>query len=229
MTWIRSLLGPRVPLDELSARPGRYLTPSFLFAAARVALLAAVFLPFWQIRVEAPQYPDGLRISVYLNHAAGDVNEVDLLNHYIGMRSLTEAAPLERSVSIAALVALVLMIEAAQYVHTRWTLLLCVPAVVFPAFFLADLHYWLVAFGQHLDPSAPLSAAVKPFTPPLLGDGHIGQFATQASVGPGLWLAATAAILTLAGLWFHRRAFKPLSERPRIRPAAVRPDILPVS
>ncbi len=211
-TFIQNILGPRVPTEEFAARAGRYRAPALLFLAARLSLLISIFLPYWKMTLEAPQYPQGLHVHAYVNHLTGDVREVDGLNHYIGMRPLNEAAQLERSLSVAVIIALMLLVEGAVYVHTRWAALLAAPAILFPLFFLADLYYWLHDFGRNLDPHAALSNAIKPFTPPLLGTGAIGQFRTIASAGPGLILGTVAGIMLVAGLYFHRRAYKPLVE-----------------
>ena len=48
--------------------------------------------------------------------------------------------------------------------------------------------------------------------PPVLFEGKIAQFRTVASPGIGLWLAIAASVLILIGLYFHRRAYKPLAE-----------------
>ncbi len=131
------------------------------------------------------------------------------------MRPLNEAAQLERSLSIAAIIALVLMVEGAVHVHSRWAAVMLLPAILFPLFFLADLSFWLSHFGQNLDPSAPLSNAIEPFTPPVLGVGMVGQFKTIAWPGAGLILAALGSVLILVGLFFHRRAYKPLVDAQR--------------
>jgi hypothetical protein len=55
-----------------------------------------------------------------------------------------------------------------------------------------------------------LSSSVKPFVPPALGVGKIAQFRTEAYPEIGLWLAFVASALILVGLYFHRRAYKPL-------------------
>jgi hypothetical protein len=160
--------------------------------------------------LKAPQYPQGLHVQAYLDRLVGDVAEIDSLNHYIGMRPLGEAAQLERTLAVAATVALVLLIEGAVLIHNRWAALLALPTILFPAFFLADLYYWMNRFGHELNPRAPLSTSIKPFTPPILGTGKVGQFSTVASAGPGLILATIAALLVLVGLYLHRRAYKPL-------------------
>jgi hypothetical protein len=215
MSLLKTILGPRVPVEELQTRPGRYLAPAVTLTLARIALVLSLFFPYWQMELQAPQYPDGLHMWAYVNHLQGDVAEIDGLNHYIGMRPLNEAATLERAMSIYAIVALVLLVEGMIYIHSKWAVLLALPAITFPAVFLLDLWYWMHSFGNNLDPRAPLSSAIKPFTPPILGVGTIGQFKTVASMGPGLILAWTAAGLIIVGLILHRRAYKPLFDAAR--------------
>jgi copper chaperone NosL len=210
-----SLLGPRVPGPELRAHRGRYLLPTVLFMAAAVLLMISIVTPYWKMTLLAPQYPGGLQMQAYLNHLEGDVREIDGLNHYIGMRPLGEAAQLERSLSIIGISVLALLVLGAITVHNRWAALLVLPALLFPAIFLIDLHLWMSHFGQNLDPHAPLSAAIKPFTPPVLGEGKVGQFRTVAGPDVGLVLAMIASAVILVGLWAHRRAYKPLVDAQR--------------
>lgn len=207
---IERMIGPRVPIEELRRRGLRYGAPGLLLLAARVLILASLFLPYWHMELVAPQYPDNLHLTAYVNHLAGDVAEIDNLNHYIGMRSLHEAAQLERRFGVFVLIGLAVLLELAAWVHNRWAALLVLPAASFPAVFLIDLHLWMSHFGQNLDPEAPLSSAIEPFVPPILGTGGIGQFETVASAGVGLIMATVASCLMLAALFFHRRAYKPL-------------------
>jgi hypothetical protein len=204
------IIGPRVPAEEWRANRMRYLIPTLLFVAAAVLLIVSIFWPYWRLTLHAPQYPKGLTVQAYLNRLEGDVNEIDGLNHYIGMRPLNEAAQFEREVSIIGVSALALLILAAIFVHSKWAALLALPALLFPAIFLADLQFWMANFGQNLDPRAPLSSSVKPFVPPVLFEGKIGQFRTWAEPDMGLYLAIAASLVILVGLYFHRRAYKPL-------------------
>ncbi|MFI4898833.1 MAG: cytochrome C [Phycisphaerales bacterium JB059] len=206
-------LGPRVQPSEASAHSIRYGTPGFLLLVARVLLLVSLFLPYWHMELQAPQYPDGLHMTAHLNSLTGDVAEIDGLNHYIGMRSLYEAAQLERTVGVFLMIAFVVMLELAAYIHTRWAALLVAPVVFFPGVFLLDLHLWMRHFGLNLDPDAPLSNAVKPFVPTAMGKGGIGQFVTIATPGVGLMLATAASVVLIAALYFHRRAYLPLLKR----------------
>lgn len=210
---LEKVLGPRVPMDELKAHRARYLIPTVLFALAAILLVVSISRPWWRLKLNAPQYPQGLFVTAYVNKMAGDVAEIDGLNHYIGMRPLAEAAELERTLSVVGIGALALLILAAAFVHTRWAALLALPALFLPVFFLADLQFWLANFGLNLDPTAALSSSVDPFIPPVLWEGKIAQFSTVPRLLSGFWLAMAASALILVGLYFHRRAYKPLVDR----------------
>lgn len=215
MSILSSLIGPRVPVEELRARRWRYLTPTLIFMAARVLLLVSIFYPYWHMELEAPQYPDGLYLTAFVNNLTEDVKEIDGLNHYIGMRSLTEAAAFERAAAIWMIMAMFLLVEGAAFIHSKWAVLLAIPAITFPAAFLADMYYWMRSFGLNLNPEAPLSSSVKPFVPTVLGEGGIGQFKTYAELGNGYWMAVACSVLIIIGFIFHRRAYMPLQDRAR--------------
>lgn len=215
MSGLDRVVGPRAPREALREDPLRFLLPTLFLGLAAFCLLVSVFTPYWRMRLLAPQYPGGLEVQVYVNRMTGDVREIDGLNHYIGMRPLGEAAQLERSLSIFAIIVITLLVIAAMYVHSPWALVLSLPALLFPVVFMADLYYWLWNYGQNLDPSAPLSQAIKPFVPPLLGEGRVGQFRTIAMIDSGLQLAILASVLILLGLYFQRRAYRPLLEAER--------------
>jgi hypothetical protein len=213
---LERMIGPRAPAEELAAHRMRYLWPTFCLAGAAILIIVSIFLPYWSLVLHAPQYPKGLVVHAYVNHLTGDVNEIDGLNHYIGMRPLNEAAQFEKSIAIFTIIALGLLVLAAIFIHSPWAALLSLPAILLPAVFLADLYFWLNNFGQNLDPNAALSNAVEPFTPTILGEGIIGQFRTVAYADVGLLIASAASILILVGLYLQRRAYKPLVERKRV-------------
>ena len=211
MSAFKRFAGPRAPVATDEKQRAAFRLPNVLLGAAAVLLLVSMFLPYWKMTLHAPQYPSGLSVEVFVNRMTGDVAEIDGLNHYIGMRPLGEAAQLERAVSMVAVAFLVLLVLAAIYVHSPWAALLALPAILWPFIFIADMYYWMRNFGLNLDPTAPLSSSIKPFVPPILGSGMVGQFETVATFQIGLWLAFLAVGLILAGLYYQRRAYKPLA------------------
>jgi hypothetical protein len=187
-----------------------YLLPSAFLMAAALLLVVSMFLPYWQMKMTAPQYPKGLYVNVYVNHLEGDMREIDALNHYLGMPPLDEGGRFERSISFLAIVILGMLLMAGVFIGNQWAAVLALPALGWPVIFLADLWLILYRFGHSIDPESALGSAVEPFTPPIIGNGMVGQFGTVAAFQPGLYLALAACFFILAGLWLHRRAYKPV-------------------
>ncbi len=179
----------RIPLDDRQRG----------FAALGLALLAcafygaALFVPMWGWYLTAPQYPDGLVMAVYMNKITGDITEIDILNHYIGMGKLEEAAQLERSLAIYGVIGIALVtLIGVCLPGRRFSKLLALPALGFPIVFLGFVYYWMYTFGHNLNPDAPVSVA--PFTPTLLGPGDVGNFHTEGLPGAGFYLILGAAV-----------------------------------
>ena len=53
-----------------------------------IGLIWVLFTPMWRIDLDAPQYPEGLRMLIYANKLAGNIDIINGLNHYIGMKTL---------------------------------------------------------------------------------------------------------------------------------------------
>ena len=177
-----------------------------LGAATTGGLLFALsyFLPYWNFKLVAPQYPKGLFMTIFLSGVGGGVDEVDIINHYIGMHKLVDAAPMERAlgpwlVAVLALSVVIGVLFAGKKLH--WGLL--IPAVALPLGFLGDTLYWMWSFGHDLDPSAPID--FSPFMPELFGHGQIGQFHTWAWPGAGFWLSVVGGVLVIGAVLLRER------------------------
>lgn len=175
-----------------------------LSLAAAGLFAAAYFSPWWRLWLFAPQYPKGLEISISLTGVSGDVRELNILNHYIGMKGLELAAETERrfaaqGVGLVAIIAIVVTIFAGK----RWNWLLAAAGAVFPITFILDSEYWLYTFGHQLNPKAPLK--IPPFTPQMFGTGKIGQFMTFARPDVGFWLAIAGVALLVGAALARRR------------------------
>jgi hypothetical protein len=183
------------------AGTGRPADPRLWFAGAALLLAAALALPWWTISMNAPQYPDGLRVTSWFFAVTGDVREVDELNHYIGFMPLASVAGVERMLAfLAGPLAMACLAIAAAVRSRSLRAALAIPAITLPLVFLTDLAAWLWYAGHHLDPHAALSTSVAPWTPHLLGPGGVGQFHTMSLLGAGFYLACAAAAMAAAGL-----------------------------
>lgn len=213
MNIIEKIIGPRVPKNITGDERKKFYLPALLFGIAAILILISIPLPYWEMELNAPQYPKGLHITAYVNELTGDLFEINGLNHYIGMRPLEEAAQLEKAMSRIAIVLLGTLTLVSIFIHTKWVVLMAIPAITMPAIVLIDLQWWMAKFGTELDPTAPLSNSIDPFIPKVLGRGTIAQFDTFALPGIGLYLAILASVLVVVGLYYHRQAFKPLVDQ----------------
>lgn len=213
MNIIEKIIGPRVPKNITGDERKKFYLPALLFGIAAILILISIPLPYWEMELNAPQYPKGLHITAYVNELTGDLFEINGLNHYIGMRPLEEAAQLEKAMSRIAIVLLGTLTLVSIFIHTKWVVLMAIPAITMPAIVLIDLQWWMAKFGTELDPTAPLSNSIDPFIPKVLGRGTIAQFDTFALPGIGLYLAILASVLVIVGLYYHRQAFKPLVDQ----------------
>jgi hypothetical protein len=210
---MKYILDPGVKVvlpDGSTRRLTDYLLPSALLMLAATLLMVSIFLPYWRMTMHAPQYPKGLTVDVYVNRLAGDVDEIDELNHYLGMPKLDEGGRLERSISILAVVAFGFVLMASVFIHNQWAGILALPIIGYPIVFIADLWWILYQYGHSIDPESAFGGAIDPFTPPILGEGTVGQFGTVATFELGFYFAVAAVVVVLIGLWFHRAAYKPI-------------------
>src|SRR5689334_25122105 len=64
------------------------LPSRIIIAIGSLGLIATFFLPVWFIFLIAPQYPEGLTMNIWLNQITGQVEIINGLNHYIGMKHI---------------------------------------------------------------------------------------------------------------------------------------------
>lgn len=177
----------------------------FILAVFAVILYAwAFFQPMWGFYLSAPQYPYGLNLAIYMNHVGGDVSEINILNHYIGMARLDEAAQFERSIAGYGLAGIGLITMLLVFLPGRhYARIFALPALLFPFVFAMIMFVWMYRFGHELSPSAPVR--VLPFTPKIIGMGKIGNFTTYGVPGPGFYMILGSAVAAAAAFWLRSR------------------------
>ena len=51
-------------------------------------MVFVLFTPIWRIELNAPQYPEGLSLTINTTGVKGNLDIINGLNHYIGMKSI---------------------------------------------------------------------------------------------------------------------------------------------
>jgi copper chaperone NosL len=197
----------RVPLEKaLAMKP---LTRLLLVIAA-VALAATFWAPLWKISLEAPQYPEGLRMYIWSHRMTGDLRSINGLNHYIGMKEIhPEAIPELRLMPLVVAVLGGLGLAAAAWGRRAglylWTALVIAGSVVG----LADFWRWGYDYGHNLNPEAAIKIPGMSYQPPLIGPKQLLNFRAVSWPALGGWLAIGAVTLAIALSiveWRRRRA-----------------------
>ncbi len=179
------------------------LAPRSLLVVAALALLLTYFLPLWNLTMFAPQYPDGLRLDIYSHALAGgrrgqDIREINVLNHYIGMRDIAEEDFTEFKWMPFVIGALALLcLRAAVHGNGGSLVDVLVLFVYFGAFSLWSFAYKLYQYGHNLSPTAAVK--VEPFMPPVFGFKQIANFQVYSYPQAGTYvMLAVFACLVLA-------------------------------
>jgi copper chaperone NosL len=170
------------------------------------ALLVPVFvLPLWSIRIVAPQYREGLGMFIGLRdiwgHSEHDIQNINILNHYIGMKPIDPA-----TVDVLTLMPWVvgfLMAAAlvAALVGKRWLIggWLVAFAVLGTAG-LMEFYSWNHDYGHNLDPMAPIKIPGMSYQPPVFGTKQLLNMSTSSYPSWGtlfVALAFAAGVLAL--------------------------------
>ncbi len=168
-------------------------------------------MPIWKVSLEAPQYPkaafpDGIPVYFNLTDWSGKVNEMNTINHYIGMNPMEAGAvTLRKLVPFLYLMFVIMLIAYLFYNGPGWWLLAIVPAFL-PWFYLALFSKWLYWFGHHLHPWGAFK--IKPFMPTVFGDGKVAQFTTHSYPATGFYFLVAFFILLVLSVLIRRKALK---------------------
>jgi hypothetical protein len=175
-----------------------------ILVVSAVLIAISMTFPWWRLLLVAPQYPEGLNIIVYTNKLEGQLDIINNLNHYIGMRDFSAKTFPELSYlniligGLAALTLVVALLRRKIFLYVLIGLFVVGGVVGF-----LDLYNALHTFGTQLDPHAPIK--IKPFVPPVVGENHFANFTTHSYLGTGAYFIILAFILTLIPLWKDRK------------------------
>ena len=148
---------------------------------ASVSLLMLFLFPIWRITLEAPQFPEGLFLDIWINKLTGQddyvLQNVNILNHYIGMQEIHEDSIPELQyfpyvvIGMSILGILVMLINNRKW-YLGWFILL----VVLAGLGIYDFYLWEYDYGHNLDPNAPIKVPGMAYQPPLLGEKALLNF-----------------------------------------------------
>lgn len=197
------------------------LSSKVFLALASICLVISTFVPIWQIDLDAPQYPEGLGLKIYADKLGGDVEIINGLNHYIGMKTLHAEDFIEFSVLTYIIYAYALLCIITILINNKKVLYVLLGLfIAFGILAMVDFWRWEYDYGHDLDPNAAIIVPGMAYQPPLIGFKQLLNFGAYSIPDIGGWLFIVSGVLmvlaTLTETGFLGKIFKKKAVTPAV-------------
>ena len=174
-----------------------------IIAIAALGLIATYYMPLWNISMVAPQYPEGLNMWIWLDRITGEVDVINGLNHYIGMKHISEEMFPEFDFMIYIVAAFILFGLIVAITGSRKLLLAyLVFSVIAGIAALVDYYIWGYNYGHNLDPKAPIQIPNFSYQPPIIGHKRLLNFDAFSYPAAGGWVVVAVTVIFLL-VWLY--------------------------
>lgn len=179
-----------------------------LLILCSAALVVVLFVPMWRIDLAAPQYPEGLGLLIYPDRIGGDVDIINGLNHYIGMKTLhTEDFMEFRILPVIIGVFAAAFLLVALINRLKWMNILLICFVLFGIIAMVDFWRWEYNYGHNLDPNAAIIVPGMAYQPPLIGFKQLLNFGAYSIPDTGGWLFIGVGMVLLGCVLTSQKTF----------------------
>ncbi|MGV3529393.1 MAG: nitrous oxide reductase accessory protein NosL [Flavisolibacter sp.] len=171
-------------------------------AIASLLMIALYFVPVWFIFLLAPQYPEGLTMQIWLNQITGQVDIINGLNHYIGMKHIS-ADMFPEFTYLVYIVGFFIAFGLLVAITGKRKLLFVnlVMLVLFGVAAMVDFYMWGYDYGHNLDPKAAIQVPGLSYQPPVIGHKTLLNFDAYSYPDIGGWILVVAATAMFI-VWF---------------------------
>ena len=188
-----------------------------LMIVGAILILALFFFPLWRITLEAPQYPEAIGMNIWINKITdmqpNDVKNINLMNHYVGMKDIPEHLPefdlFPYVIGIMSLLGIVVGFLGKRKLYVTWFIIMAILGTMG----MYDFYLWEYDYGHNLDPHAAIQfmdAEGNPmaYQPPLIGNKMILNFMARSWPSTGAYFLFTGMLLSLAAFYVDRKEVK---------------------
>ena len=182
----------------------------WLLVLGSLQLLAVLYFPIWQIELTAPQYPEGLKLLIFANKLGGNVDIINGLNHYIGMKTLHTADFFEFTILPYIIIFFSVAILIVALSGKR--ILLNIVFILFVCFgivAMVDFWRWDYNYGHNLNPDAAIVVPGMAYQPPLIGFKQLLNFGAYSIPHTGGWLFIAVGFILLVLVIIEWRSILP--------------------
>ncbi|MBK8369272.1 MAG: hypothetical protein IPL10_18330 [Bacteroidetes bacterium] len=167
-----------------------------LLVLAGILLVVSLFNPIWRIELDAPQYPEGLALTIHANKMGGEVDIINGLNHYIGMKTLHADEFIEFTILPYIISGYALACLLVVFIKRKKALNILFGAfLLFGIIAMVDFWRWEYDYGHNLDPNAAIIVPGMAYQPPLIGFKQLLNFGAYSIPDIGGWLFIASGLL----------------------------------
>jgi hypothetical protein len=158
---------------------------NIIMLLAALLPLGLFLFPLWRITLEAPQYPIPLAMNIHINDFSDvnphDIKNINLMNHYVGMKYIPDAIPEFKIFPIGIIITSIFGLLIAFKGNYKWFLGWFILMIAMSAAGMYDFYLWEHDYGYNLDPKAIMKftnpdGTQMGFQPPLFGSRDILNF-----------------------------------------------------
>ncbi|PJA97567.1 MAG: hypothetical protein CO129_00580 [Ignavibacteriales bacterium CG_4_9_14_3_um_filter_34_10] len=177
-----------------------------LMIFSAIILLSLMFVPIWNIDLNAPQYPEGIGLRIWISEITGknefDLHNINKLNHYIGMKTIEPDDIPELKIMPYIVWGLIILGLISALIKKRtfvlsWIIIL----LIILSIGLYDFYMWEYDYGHDLDKHAPIKVPGMVYQPPLIGTKQLLNMETTSSPAAGSYLIGLSMLLAVTSYY----------------------------
>ncbi len=177
-------------------------------------LLGLFVFPLWNITLEAPQYPIPLGMDIHINKFADshehDIKNINLMNHYVGMKYIPETIPEFKifpiAIGIMSVLGMLIGFKGTYKWFLGWFILMSVMGVIG----MYDFYLWEYDYGHNLDPKAIMKftnpdGSIMGFQPPLFGSKDVLNFTAHSYPMAGAYFLFLGMLMAFTAFFVGKK------------------------
>lgn len=181
-----------------------------LFILGSVLLLGTFLSPIWRITLEAPQYPGGITMYIWINKISGNqpgtLQNINILNHYIGMKMIEPESIPELKYFPKVIIGLAMLGIVFGFINNKklflvWGMIIIILGILG----IYDFYLWEYDYGHNLADDAAIKIPGQTYQPPLFGSKMLLNFNAISYPYYGSIFIGLSLALSFAAFFLKRK------------------------
>lgn len=183
-----------------------------MFIGGSLSLLLVFTAPIWRITLEAPQYPDGVTLYIWINKLGGKtkgtLQNINILNHYVGMQPIDPDSIPELEFFPMVIIAMAILGIVTGFIeNSRFWIFWIVVLMILGILGVYDFYLWEYNYGHNLAGDAPIKVPGMVYQPPLIGSKKLLNFNAISYPYWGSLFILTPILMGMAAYYLKQKKY----------------------